>query len=1095
MKTFRLLLYFALFVLAGFQPAHCTEVVAFSLRQAEAAVRANAPAAAEARRMVGITRIVAAVVDERGAEVIVVGEREPRQPAIALDDLVVALRARLLHNHWPLVSIDRTADTARTGQQVVRFESGSATRTGFHGAMLAADVALKRIALDLASAEIWGVPSYFNLCLRAAAESKLEERVSSRFWFRPFDASQIVVREGAVVVQHFRLGVDVEVLSVNGNSPGADARDKLGDRFAARMSERLPELAGYFPEIGRLGRLFELVALARGLEMQQRLPSLDYWLKSYAVAEVDTPATYPLLKRSEKVSAGGAQRTLEIDGGVEMRAAAARLADGDVTALRQVVLRARPEGNALSWRVPVDARRAQNAALALAADAAALGRLSRPGEGDAGTSISRFLSTPSAPATTRLPPPPMAAAPPPSMSMPAAPRLAPAEPSLRVNDRLPSWTTTQKVGGVMLAGAASVKGAAPSAVSLGEGAFGLVVEGENARLAPEEFRRFVTALWAVYFSEQAPGISIDPIAPGVDRHAVRYIGNVVNTDLARVMRVADYRMKGAVVGSDPIDVPGWHDIDDLAALHGMPPLHVMRRFWFVPEYMRFKRAGGTLMFDGGRMTLKTEVMAPGMRGTASAADKALTSFFTANYDAIAARYPVYRELLDYAKHVSLATFVKEQKVPLLWFLLANKHLVLTEDSPGTVQALARDSRHRPEIKITGGVNLRAPFRYVQDAGLAQAVGQAWARAGVSGPSAKLQSGQAGGSGPAARAALPSELTEPRAFSSESTRYTAIPDRWLSSGDTARGVRFQTDLALRDGKLPGFELVRVFDPAEAAGEFGPGWRVMVPYRVQAAGGETVDFRNARLRKTMLVLNRLNGRSETLTFSADRYTIAGYVPDNIGASEFVGLFLLTDGSFRLADKLGGEYVFDSSGALSAMIVADGHAYAFEYLAGIVRAPADTRVRVEPDSEAKVRWQSLVLPQRLRLSGIGERTIVLRFSDQRGFAGYEPDPESAGQVRFAAVLSDGSLRVAAADGNEWVFRPDGTFEGVLPDRRHGLVNAMQSGRQRVELHYTLDDQARPRVARASAKAGQGAGSMQRELVYRYDEPGRLAMVGSAK
>lgn len=1091
MNALRLLLLGALLVLAGLRPAQGAELVAFSLRQAEAAVRGNTPAAAEARRMAGITRIVAAVVDERSAEVIVVGEREPRQPAIALDDLVVALRARLLHQQWPFVSIDRTADTARTGRQVVRFESGSATRTRFHGAMLAADVALKRIALDLASAEIWGVPSYFGLCLRAAAENRLEERVSSRFWFRPLDASQIVVREGTVVVQHFRLGVDVEVLSVNGNSPGSDARDKLGDRFAARMTERLPELAGYFPEIGRLGRLFELVALARGLEMQQRLPSLDYWLKSYAVAEVDTPATYPLLKRSEKVSAGGGQRTLEIDGGVEMRAAAARLADGDVTALRQVVLRARPEGNALSWRVPVDARRAQNAALALATDAAALGRLSRPGDGDAGTSISRYLSAPPSQGTTRMPPPPLVAATPPSMSMPAAPRLAPAEPSLRVNDRLPNWTTTQKVGGVMLASVASLKGAAPSAVSLGEGGFGLVVEGENARLAPEEFRRFVTALWAVYFSDQAPGISIDPIAPGVERHAVRYIGNVVNTDLARVMRVADYRMKGAVVGSDPIDVPGWHDIDDLAALHGMPPLHVMRRFWFVPDYMRFKRAGGTLMFDGGRMALKTEVMAPGMRGTASAADKALTSFFTANYEAIAARYPVYRELFDYAKHVSLANFVKEQKAPLLWFLLANKHLVLTEDSPGTVQALARDSRYRPELKITGGVNMRAPVRYVQDAGLAQAVGQALAQARELEPSPTVEPGPPGRSGPAARAAIPSGPTEPRTFSSESSRYTAIPDQWLSSGDTARGLRFQTDLALREGNLPGLELVRVFDPADAAGEFGPGWRVMVPYRVQAVGDETVDFRNARLRKKMVVLNRLTGRSEALTFSADRYAIAGYVPEDISASEFVGLFVLTDGSFRLADKLGGEYVFDPSGALTAMIVADGHAYAFEYLAGIVRAPADTRVRVEPDSEAKVRWQGLVLPQRLRLSGIGERAIVMRFTDQRGFAGYEPDSEGAGQIRFAAVLSDGSLRVAAADGNEWVFRPDGSLEGVLPDRRLGLVSAMQSGKQRVELHYALNEQVRPHVARASVKAGEGANGIRRELVYRYDAPGRLAAV----
>ena len=67
----------------------------------------------------------------------------------------------------------------------------------------------------------------------------------------------------------------------------------------------------------------------------------------------------------------------------------------------------------------------------------------------------------------------------------------------------------------------------------------MVLNGTNARLDPATLGRFVTALWAMYFTDQPPGISIDPIATGIVRHEVRYIGHVLNTDLGRVMRVAE----------------------------------------------------------------------------------------------------------------------------------------------------------------------------------------------------------------------------------------------------------------------------------------------------------------------------------------------------------------------------------------------------------------------------------------------------------------------------------------------------------------------------------------------------------------------------
>ena len=47
------------------------------------------------------------------------------------------------------------------------------------------------------------------------------------------------------------------------------------------------------------------------------------------------------------------------------------------------------------------------------------------------------------------------------------------------------------------------------------------------------------------------------------------------------------------------------------------------------------------------------------------------------------------ELFEYAKMVSLSKYLKENGVPMLWYL-SNKDMILTEDS-GTVDALARKS--------------------------------------------------------------------------------------------------------------------------------------------------------------------------------------------------------------------------------------------------------------------------------------------------------------------------------------------------------------------------------------------------------------------
>src|SRR5208282_6699304 len=91
--------------------------------------------------------------------------------------------------------------------------------------------------------------------------------------------------------------------------------------------------------------------------------------------------------------------------------------------------------------------------------------------------------------------------------------------------------------------------------------FSLMLEGNGAGLSQVAFQRVITAIWAVYLSPEPPGISINPIAPGVDKHLVQYIGNVVNTDLGRVVREADYTMKKWAVGTEAPDIPGFDTPD------------------------------------------------------------------------------------------------------------------------------------------------------------------------------------------------------------------------------------------------------------------------------------------------------------------------------------------------------------------------------------------------------------------------------------------------------------------------------------------------------------------------------------------------------
>ena len=81
-------------------------------------------------------------------------------------------------------------------------------------------------------------------------------------------------------------------------------------------------------------------------------------------------------------------------------------------------------------------------------------------------------------------------------------------------------------------------------------------------------------------------------------------------------------------------------------------------------------------------------------------------------------------MTEYGKVVSLAKYLKESGVPLYWFLMANRDLVLTEDSPGAVDGLVKESDYFRGITIKGGVDLGVQGNYVYDAEAVKIINEA-----------------------------------------------------------------------------------------------------------------------------------------------------------------------------------------------------------------------------------------------------------------------------------------------------------------------------------------------------------------------------------
>lgn len=967
-------------VIASIRPDHAPSFVAFSLRQAEREAVAGRAQVAEVADLAGMTDLIGWVYDSANKDHVLVGISRPGQQRLRLDHFVAALRAVIDYKQFPEVSIDPPGPNGTPGKQPINFKGGI-ENTSLGQAMYQADVHLKHLALGKISGQMWSVPSYLQIASDNAERAGRIPDVLSKFYFV---GGTTAIDGGASlgVVTIHRLSARVEAKVVSGPSGEGDAS---GTQFAAALSGSLPDLALEYPALATVAPIMKMVAIARVLDEAVAAAPLTYWRQNYRLPVVPTPPTHDLEFARQEVK--GLSKEVSLQGGIATGTTLRDLRSGDSLAFRDVVLKSRPTNSqALSWSPPLEQ---WDVAGDVNYEAELDGRdKASPDDGFYLHQAARSLNTPPVPTVNAWTRDLSISSGQSSQSTLATIPLPKPPAPVSTTPRSPQWAG---VGGVMLSDTATVRGAANVASGiLGTGRFSLILDDKAAVAEPMAFRRFVTALWAVYFGDTDPGISIDPISRGNSKQLVRYVGDVKNSDLGRVMREADYLMKHWAVGASRPALSDFANPDDLAWKRRTLFLNAMSRFWFVPQDMTFKATSDALLFDSGRMTVKTEFLALNSRGLrADPANEDFAAYLTTNYQKLAGLHPVLRELEEYAKLVSLAKYLKQSGAPLYWFLLANKDLVLTEESPGTVDAIFRDSANFSGVKIEGGVELTSKENYVLDTAARQAIEKA---------SANLSAGALIKSTVQAQSTRVDEIAS---FDLQNKKYSIVPQHSTSSGKDFRGIRYQTDVSVH---LEGFALTKDkladLQPALKRQEI---WDSLRP-----------------------IVERLS-ESEAQTRFRQLYEEAETKAANRAASLVSKLALLTDKDYRDSRAIGQDLEYsigkDDFGRFGALILKYAQ---YRSNLDIVRFfnPADSSnvgefgkgwhlavpYRLALHGSERREFQNVTLPAEMEVTNVitGHSEVLAFSADRSDGVGYFPASPASSPLSSLLLHPDASMRL---------------------------------------------------------------------------------------
>lgn len=159
---------------------------------------------------------------------------------------------------------------------------------------------------------------------------------------------------------------------------------------------------------------------------------------------------------------------------------------------------------------------------------------------------------------------------------------------------------------------------------------------------------------------------------------VRVLGVPFDSHFAKVMVDADYYMKRLTDGSVALDIEGFESLmemrmrtakDELfAAESPSTPTQSLNRFWFCPSESTFTEEEGVVLLRTCGVKLLTEeefLTAGGLlsgKGRPDPLAKHFADDFTAKYEAIASRRPMYRDLGELFRLVAVAKLLDDKKL-------------------------------------------------------------------------------------------------------------------------------------------------------------------------------------------------------------------------------------------------------------------------------------------------------------------------------------------------------------------------------------------------------------------------------------------------
>jgi hypothetical protein len=169
----------------------------------------------------------------------------------------------------------------------------------------------------------------------------------------------IFLARGAVFcIKELRLNVAVET-HTTGRERSEQVKkvtraQKAAELFAAQFAAHLREMSVAFPVLKRLKILYDLVGIAEGVRELRMAPKLTFLLDDYRPAHVETPGEYQLFQLYGFVErSDGAQHLIYLSGGIQLKTELKWLNYGDVSRLRDVVVKTRPSRETLSWALPL----------------------------------------------------------------------------------------------------------------------------------------------------------------------------------------------------------------------------------------------------------------------------------------------------------------------------------------------------------------------------------------------------------------------------------------------------------------------------------------------------------------------------------------------------------------------------------------------------------------------------------------------------------------------------------------------------------------------------------------------------------------------